>query len=68
MTKLKLSERAQAKYSILGFKLQVHGNGKITAVCLHGVAHPIPESGYKQGRDKRWSVHKCDGCCSVFLK
>ena len=68
MTKLKLSERAQAKYDILGFKLQIHGDGRITAVCLHGQAHPIPEMGRGRGLDKTWQLHRCDGCCSVFLK
>ncbi len=61
-----------AKYDMLGFTLQQRDSGLIVAVCSHGFAHPIPEAVRlldavgPESQQGTWTIHKCDGCCSVF--
>lgn len=37
----------------------------IERICIHGVGHPDPDSGWPEG-DSRWS-HGCDGCCTGLV-
>lgn len=47
--------------------LQIREDGRVEAVCPHGVGHPV---GIARGHrwDATWmGVHGCDGCCKVVL-
>lgn len=53
-----------------GWRLQRRETGLLEAICEHGVGHPIPESAkFMATANKQdewvWTMHGCDGCCSV---
>lgn len=50
--------------------MHLRETGLIERMCRHGVGHPDPDSaafmdrayGHRPGT---WSIHGCDGCCSL---
>ena len=38
-------------------------DGRLEAICVHGISHTIDAPEKYKKLAKRWALHECDGCC-----